>query len=85
MASHMIVYTRYHSGSDFGGGLEVSKFSVQKTGVGVRSRRMCVKFEGEGDIKSALMYLEPELAIPLARGLLSITEGYASTVELEIA
>ena len=84
MASHMIIYTKYHSGSDFGGRLEVSKFSIEKTAMGAKSNRMCVEFEGEGDIKSAVMYLDPKLAIPLARGLLSVTEGYASTVELKI-
>jgi len=80
----MIIYTKYHSGSDFGGRLEVSKFSIQKTKIEAKTNRMCVEFKGEGDIKSALMYLDPKLAIPLARGLLSVTEGYASTIELEI-
>ncbi len=85
MASSTTIYTRYHSGSDFGGRLEVSKFRIEKTGIGAKFSKMCVEFEGEGDIKSAILYLEPKLAIPLARGLLSISDGYASTVELEIS
>ena len=83
MASHMVVYTRYHSGSDYGGTLEVSKFSVQKPRI-PRSNRMCVEFEGEASIKSARMYLEPELAIPLARSLLSVAEGYVSESVAEV-
>ena len=88
MASHIIVYTKYNSGNDFGGGLEVSKFSVKKRGLKTSPNKwkMCVDFEGEqGSVKKAWMYLEPELAIPLARALLSVAEGYVSESVSEVA
>ena len=84
MASNTTIYTRYHSGNDFGGTLKVSKFSIEKIGIEPKSNRMYVELEGEGSIKSARIYLEPKLAVPLARGILSITDGYASTLELII-
>ena len=82
MASHMTVYTTYHSGGDFGGTLKVSKFSVGKVG---RSKKMVIEFVGGDSIKSARIYLEPELAIPLARSLLSVAEGYVSDSKSEVA
>ena len=84
MASDMTVYTTYHSGSDFGGTLKVSKFSVKKVGV-PRSSKIRVEFEGKASIRSARMHLESELAIPLARALLSVAEGYVDKSESEIA
>ena len=82
MASDMTVYTTYHSGSDFGGTLKVSKFSVEKVG---RSKKMVIEFVGGDSIRSARIYLEPELAIPLARSLLSVAEGYVSESKSEVA
>jgi len=79
MTSHMIVYTKYASSSnDFGGGLQVGKFLVRKAGWKTRPNLVYIGFEGEGSVKKAWMYLEPELAIPLARNLLSVAEGYVS-------
>jgi len=84
MTSHMIVYTKYSSTSnDFGGGLEVSNFRVSK--VGKQNSRLLVEFEGKGSVKRAWMFLEPEIAVPLARNLLSVAEGYLSKAESEVA
>ncbi len=88
MSKEIRIYTTYHSGNDFGGSLEVSKFSVKKRGLRTDSNKwkMFVDFEGEqGSIKNARMYLEPELAIPLARSLLSVAEGYVSESVSEVA
>ena len=85
MGSHMIVYTKYNSGNDFGGGLEVSKLKVKKAGWKSRPNLVYVGFEGGGAIQKAWMYLEPKIAIPLARNLLSVTEGYTSESDLEVS
>ena len=46
---------------------------------------MYVGFEGEqGSVKKAWIYIDPELAIPLARNLLSVAEGYVSESESEV-
>jgi len=79
MAS-ITVYTRYRSGNDFGGTLKVSKLSIQK-----RPEGMYVEFEGEGSVKRAWMYLDTDIAIPLARNILSVAEGYVSKLESEVA
>ena len=76
MGSFIRVHTTYNSGNDFGGGLEVSKFSVKKRGVkrspNTNKWKMYVVFEGEqGSLKKAWFFIDPELAIPLARSLLS--------------
>ena len=88
MSSFIRVHTKYPSGNDFGGGLEVSKFSVKKRGVKTSPDKwkMSVDFEGEqGSVKKAWIYIDPELAIPLARNLLSVAEGYISESESEVA
>ncbi len=36
-------------------------------------------------VKKAWMFLEPKIAIPLARNLLSVTEGYVFESEAEVA
>ena len=47
--------------------------------------KMYVGFEGEqGSVKKAWIYIDPELAIPLVRGLLSVAEGYVDKTESEI-
>ena len=46
---------------------------------------MVIEFVGGDSIKSARIYLEPELAIPLARSLLSVAEGYVSDSKSEVA
>ena len=85
MGKNITVYTTYLSGSDFGGRLEVSKFSVRRMGTKGRLDRMQVGFEGKGDIKRAWMYLDSDIAIPLARSLLSVTEGYITESVSEVA
>ena len=47
---------------------------------------MYVSFEGEqGSVEKAWIYIDPELAIPLARNLLSVAEGYVSESVSEVA
>ena len=88
MSSFIRVHTKYPSGKNFGGGLEVSKFSVKKRGVKTSPDKwkMSVDFEGEqGSVKRAWIFIDPELAIPLARTLLSVAEGYVSESVSEVA
>lgn len=86
MSNSIIVYTKYLSGSDFGGQLKLSKFSVRNTGTQKRAtNRMEVRFEGEGSVKSARMYLDFDVAVPLARTLLGVAEGYISESVTELA
>ena len=86
MASHIIVYTKYHSSNDFGGGLEVSTLRITRTGTQASPAKLHVEFEGEeGSVKKAWMFLEPQFAITLARSLLSVAEGYISQSESEVA
>ena len=89
MSSFIRVRTTYHSGNDFGGGLEVSKFSVKKRGLKTSQDnkwKMSVDFEGEqGSVEKAWIIIDPELAIPLARALLSVAEGYVSESVSEVA
>ncbi len=94
MASRIIIYTTYDYGNDFGGALEVTKFSVQKRGVKTSENKwkMSVNFESgvgsvstERKLKKARILIDPELAIPLARNLLSVAEGYVTQSESEVA
>lgn len=86
MSSFIRVHTTYHTGNDFGGGLEVSKFSVKKRGIKTQDKwKMSVSFEGEqGSVRDARIYIDPELAIPLARTLLNVAEGYISESVSEV-
>ena len=86
MSNTVIVYTKYLSGNDFGGTLELGKLNVRYTGTReTATNRLEVKFEGEGSVKSAQMYLDFDVAIPLARALLSVAERYVSESVLELA
>ncbi len=87
MGNNIIVYTKYdESGHEFGGGLQVSKFSVRNTGTQEKpTNRMEILFEGTGFVRRARMYLDFNIAVPLARNLLSVAEGYISKTEAVIA
>ena len=88
MAREITMYTKYPTDRDHGGRLEVSKFSVKKRGRKTSENKwqMYVSFEGkEITVKKAWIYLDPELAIPLARNLLSVAEGYVSESVSEVA
>ena len=85
MSSKITVYTKYPSHNDFGGSLDVNKFSIEKLSFSSDSRRIFIEFEGKsGSINSARIYLEPNIAIPLARGILSIAEGHLSKSECTV-
>ena len=93
MASRIIMYTTYDYGNDFGGALEVTKFSVKKRGVKTSENKwkMSVNFEGgegsvstERKLKKAWILIDPQLAIPLARTLQSVAEGYVSESVAEV-
>jgi hypothetical protein len=79
------VYTKYASGYVFREFLQVSKFSVEKVGSEARPNTIHVRFEETGSVEEAEIYLEPELAIPLARNLLSVAEGYIFESRSEVA
>jgi hypothetical protein len=86
MSKKIIVYTKYISGKDFGGNLTLDKFSVRNTGTPEKpTNRMEIFFEGKGTIKSARMSLDFNVAVPLARTMLGITEGYISKTESIVA
>ncbi len=85
MSSPITMYTRYHSGNDFGGVLQVNKFLVQKRGTPYPDD-ISIEFEGDqGSVSKAWMIVEPKLAIALARCLLSVAEGYASETKSDIS
>ena len=84
MGNQITIYTTYLSGSDYGGVLQVSKFDIQKVARRKGSNRMCIEFQGNGSVKSARMYLDYEIAVPLAHNMLSIAKGHATTSEYEI-
>ena len=86
MSNEIILHTKYHSGYDFGGLLSLGKFSVKHTGTQERpTNRMSVTFEGKGSVKSARMHLDFDVAVPLARALLGVAEGYVSESVTELA
>ena len=85
MSNQIIVYTTYHSGADYGGRLKVTKFSIGKVGKGIAPERMHIEFEGEGSVKKVSMYLDHDIAIPLARSILTVAEGFVSKLESAIA
>jgi len=86
MGSYITVYTTYSDSSyDFGGTLAVRKFNVRKAGIQASPDTMRVEFGGTGSVKRARMLLEPDIAIPLARNLLSVAEGYVSESITELA
>lgn len=78
MGSRIMVNVKYATRKEatYGGWFEVSKFLVRKEG-----DRVYFSFEGEGDLDKAYIYLDPKIAIPLARNLLSVAEGYISEIE----
>jgi hypothetical protein len=84
MGNQILIYTTYPSGSDFGGLLRLSKFDVKKDVMNTGSNGMCISFEGKGDVKGARIYLDYEIAVPLAHNMLNIAEGHATTSEYEI-
>jgi hypothetical protein len=85
VSSQIIVYTKYDSGNEFGGALDVNKLIVSKFGGKTKPNSIHVRFEGVGSIKNARMTLDLDLAVPLARSFLSIAEGYVSKLESEFA
>ena len=86
MSKSMNVEVTYAvTGIQYGGSLEVSKFCVQKAGLVSVPDRMANTFDGTGYLRQASIYLEPEVAIPLARSLLSVAEGYVSESETAVS
>jgi hypothetical protein len=82
MSHKTIIYTKYLSGNDFGGSLTVDKFSMRNTGTAEKpTNRIEIYLEGKGTIKNARMYLDFDIAVPLARTILGITEGYIFRTE----
>jgi len=75
MASDMSVGITFStSQKTFGGPLEVNKFWVRRSA----SNKLSILFLGTGYLTKASMSLSPELAIALARDMLSVAEGYVS-------
>jgi hypothetical protein len=67
------------------GKMEVSKFTVRKSRIGNVPYSMSVEFEGKGKLNRAIIDLNPKIAVPLARNLLSVAEDYVAESESAVA
>ena len=84
--ARVYVMLRYQSGVEYREGLSVSKVCAQITGSQAHPNEL-VAIELQDMDSQARVYitLQPEAAIPLARAMLNVAEGYASESESEVA
>ncbi len=84
MASIYVSLT-YQSGIVYREVLSVSKVCAKKAGSQAKPNEIAIELKGVNSQARVYISLHPEAAIPLARAMLNVAEGYASKSESEVA
>ncbi len=83
--ARIYVMLRYQSGVEYREGLSVSKVCAQKAGSQAEPNVIAIELKDVNSQARVYISLRPEAAIPLARAMLNVAEGYASKSESEVA
>ena len=82
--ARVYVMLRYQSGVEYREGLSVSKVCAKKAGSQATPNDLAIELQDVNSQARAYISLTPELAIPLARAMLNVAEGYASKSESDV-
>jgi len=79
------VMLKYRSGVEYRESLSVSKVCAKKAGSQATPNELAIELQDVNSKARLYLSLAPESAIPLARAVLNVAEGYASKSESEVA
>ncbi len=79
------VELRYSSGMKYTESISVSKVCARKAGSQAEPNVLAIELQDVNSQARVYISLRPEAAIPLARAMLNVAEGYASESESEVA